>query len=259
MYIEGFDRFQFHFEPRNGWMNDPNGLIYFQGKYHVFFQYYPHAPRWGPMHWGHAVSDDLIHWEELPIALFPNMEYENDGGCFSGSAIVKDGRLYLFYTSVSRELGQTQSVAYSDDGLYFTKYSGNPVILENPLGFRDFCDPKVTYMDDTYYMVVGSGDEYSGKVLLFNSNDLFHWAYVGVLFAGNAYAHCIDRPEWCVDFYAPQTFSDGNRRIMIGWMYHWGKEARKGVPMPERSRFPEKFVLWMGIFIIFPYGSRDLF
>ena len=78
-------------------------------------------PKWGPMHWGHAVSDDLLHWKELPIALYPDMPYENGGGCFSGSALEKDGRLYLMYTSVSKERGQTQSMAISEDGAHFTK------------------------------------------------------------------------------------------------------------------------------------------
>ena len=80
-------RFTFHFEPHKGWMNDPNGLIYYQGRYHAFFQHNPHEPVWGPMHWGHAVSQDLLHWEELPIALFPDQPYEDDKGCFSGSAV----------------------------------------------------------------------------------------------------------------------------------------------------------------------------
>lgn len=261
-------RFRFHFEPKKGWMNDPNGLIFYRGQYHAFFQHNPYAPRWGQMHWGHAVSRDLIHWEELPIALYPDQEYENSGGCFSGSALEKDGCLYLFYTSVSHDRNQTQSVAFSSDGVHFTKYSGNPVIPENPLGYPDFRDPKVTLIDGTYYMVVGTGDRDSGKVLLFTSADLLRWEYVGILFEGAEYAPCIEcpdffkldskyvlmfskinekerathfvagdftdgkltnytvsRPEWGIDFYAPQTFSVNSRRIMIGWMYHWGKEA----------------------------------
>lgn len=281
-----FQRFQFHFEPEKGWMNDPNGLIFFQGRYHVFYQHYPYAARWGQMHWGHAVSDDLVHWEKLPIALYPDMEYENDGGCFSGSAVEKDGRLYLFYTSVSHGLGQTQSVAYSDDGLHFTKYVDNPVIRKNPTNSEDFRDPKVTCIDGTYYMVVGSGDENCGRVLLFTSDDLLRWSYVGVLFQGDAYAHCIEcpdffklgdryvlmfskvnekerstvfvvgdfvdgqlvnytisRPEWGVDFYAPQTFTDGNRRIMIGWMYHWGKEAPAHCPFAGALSIPRELKL----------------
>ena len=173
-------------------MNDPDGLVFFRGRYHIFYQHYPHAPRWGQMHWGHAVSTDLIHWEELPIALYPDMPYEDDGGCFSGSAVVKDDRLYLFYTSVSHELGQTQSVAYSDDGVNFRKYEDNPVISRNPLGAVDFRDPKVTLINGVYHMVVGSGDAETGKVLLFLSEDLLHWDYSGVLFEAAGFGPCIE-------------------------------------------------------------------
>lgn len=281
-----FQRFQYHFEPQKGWMNDPNGLVYFRGRYHAFFQHYPNDSKWGQMHWGHAVSDDLLHWEELPIALYPDRDYENDGGCFSGSAVEKDGRLYLFYTSVSHELGQTQSVAWSDDGVHFEKYEGNPVIRANPTGAPDFRDPKVTNIDGTWYMVVGSGDGSEGRVLLFRSEDLLRWNYVGVLFVGAEYAHCIEcpdffkmgdkyvlmfskigeqerstifvvgdfregklvnytlsRPEWGPDFYAPQSFFDGRRRIMIGWMYHWGKEAPEGCPFAGALSVPRELTL----------------
>ena len=267
-------------------MNDPNGLICFRGQYHAFFQHYPHAPRWGQMHWGHAVSDDLIHWQELPIALYPDMDYENDGGCFSGSAVEKDGRLYLFYTSVSHELKQTQSVAWSDDGIHFTKYAGNPVIRENPVGSADFRDPKVSCIDGTYYMAVGSGDENTGRVLLFTSENLLSWSYVGILFEAEGFGPCIEcpdffkmgdryvlmfsrinmqerstyfvvgdfvdgklvnhtisRPEWGRDFYAPQTFEADSRRIMIGWMYHWGKEAPDGCSFAGALTIPRELRL----------------
>lgn len=279
-------RFQYHFEPKTGWMNDPNGLIFYKGQYHAFFQHYPHAPQWGQMHWGHAVSTDLIHWQEQDIALYPDMWYENDGGCFSGSAVEKDGRLYLFYTSVSHEQKQTQSVAYSDDGIHFTKYPGNPVIGKNPLGYPDFRDPKVTSIDGTWYMVVGTGCESTGKVLLFTSEDLLGWEYAGILFEGAEYGSCIEcpdffklgdkyvlmfskmneptrsthfvvgdfrdgrlvnytisRPEWGVDFYAPQTFQAGQRRIMIGWMYHWGKTAPQGCPFAGALSIPRELYL----------------
>ena len=288
-------RFRYHFEPKKGWMNDPNGLIYCRGQYHAFFQHNPKEPRWGPMHWGHAVSRDLIHWEELPIALYPDMDYENEGGCFSGSAVEMDGRLYLIYTSVSRELKQTQSVAFSDDGIHFTKYSGNPVIRVNPLGYPDFRDPKVTPIDGTYHMVVGTGNETSGKVLLFTSADLLQWEYAGVLFEGEEYAGCIEcpdlfrlgskyvlmfskiggkersthfvvgdlidgklvnytlsRPEWGIDFYAPQTFTDGTRSIMIGWMYHWGKEAPGGCEFAGALSIPRELSLQGGEIRNFP-------
>lgn len=284
--MESFPRFDYHFEPGCGWMNDPNGLIYYRGRYHAFFQHYPYAPHWGQMHWGHAVSDDLLHWEQLPVALYPDMEYENEGGCFSGSAVEKDGRLYLFYTSVSHSLGQTQSLAYSDDGLHFSKFSGNPIISSNPIGSSDFRDPKVTCIDGTYYMVVGTGDGQFGKVLLFTSEDLLDWSYVGILFEGREYAHCIEcpdffkmgnryvlmfskineterstifavgdfkdgkltnytisRPEWGLDFYAPQTFTDGQRRIMIGWMYHWGKTSPEGCSFAGAFSVPRELKL----------------
>ena len=288
-------RFQYHFEPKTGWMNDPNGLIFFRGQYHAFFQYNPYAPHWDRMHWGHAVSDDLIHWEEKPIALYPDQWYEDDGGCFSGSAVEKDGRLYLFYTSVSRELKQTQSVAYSDDGIHFTKYSGNPVIPVNPLGYPDFRDPKVTRIDDTWYMVVGTGDSSAGKVLLFTSEDLLSWDYVGILFEGAEFAHCIECPdffrlgekyvlmfskigeteratrfvigdfrdgklisdtiqcpEWGIDFYAPQTSQAGSRRIMIGWMYHWGKQAPEGCLFAGALTIPRQLRLTTAGITSFP-------
>lgn len=191
------DRLKYHFEPKNGWMNDPNGLVFFRGKYHAFFQHYPYAPKWGQMHWGHAVSADLIHWEELPIALFPDKPYENAGGCYSGSAVVKDDLLYLFYTSVSKELGQTQSVAISSDGVNFTKYSDNPVIKKNPVDSnKDFRDPKVTKIGDIYYMVCGSGKNHVGKILLFSSQNLLEWDYSGVLFSSKKHGSVLECPDF---------------------------------------------------------------
>ena len=190
------ERLKYHFEPRKGWMNDPNGLCWFNGRYHAFFQHYPHDTRWGPMHWGHAVSEDLIHWEELDIALYPDMPYENAGGCFSGSAVVKDGQLYLFYTSVSKELGQTQSCAVSRDGLHFEKLAQNPPIAAPPPeGSADFRDPKVNRIGDSWYMVCGSGRDGVGKVLLYRSEDLLCWDYVGVLYESEEYGPIIECPD----------------------------------------------------------------
>ena len=196
-------RLKNHFEPETGWINDPNGLCFFNGQYHAFFQHYPHAPKWGPMHWGHAVSDDLIHWQELPIALYPNMPYENYGGCFSGSALEKDGRLYLMYTSVSKERGQTQSMAMSEDGIHFTKLPENPVIPESPLDpeNKDFRDPKIFPYGDGYRMVCGAGQsglastDGLASVLLFRSDDLTHWTYVGPLFQSRDYGPVPECPD----------------------------------------------------------------
>ena len=186
----------YHFENKKGWMNDPNGLIWYKGEYHAFFQHYPFAPRWGQMHWGHATSKDLIHWTEHDIALFPDKDYENDGGCFSGSAIEKDGRLYLFYTSVSHEHGQTQSVAWSDDGFNFVKYEGNPIIKNSPLNTnKDFRDPKVFKYEDEYRMVVGAGAYNIAKILLFKSKDLLNWEYVGEILSDGRFGGVAECPD----------------------------------------------------------------
>ena len=88
-------RLGYHIMPKSGWINDPNGFSYFNGYYHIFYQHYPYAPEWGPMHWGHARSKDLVHWETLPIALTPG-DTEDKDGCFSGTGIVKDDTLYLW-------------------------------------------------------------------------------------------------------------------------------------------------------------------
>ena len=190
------ERLQYHFEPRKGWMNDPNGLCYFKGRYHAFFQHYPHAPQWGQMHWGHAVSEDLIHWEELPIALYPDQPYEDLGGCFSGSAVEKDGKLWLFYTSVSKALGQTQSAAVSEDGLHFTKLPENPLIPHfPPAGSEDFRDPKVSFLHGKWTMVCGSGKDGEGRILFFTSDDLIHWEDRGVLFADASCGPVLECPD----------------------------------------------------------------
>ena len=189
-------RLQHHFEPRKGWMNDPNGLVFFQEQYHAFFQHNPYGPIWNAMYWGHAVSDDLLRWEEQPLALVPDQWYENRGGCFSGSAIVKDDRLYLFYTGVSDELGQAQCVAWSGDGQHFEKYRHNPVIRQSPNGSADFRDPKVTKIGDTWYMVVGSGKDGVGSVLLYRSKSLLDWEYAGVLLEGAQYGRVIECPDF---------------------------------------------------------------
>ena len=98
-------RHEYHLTPPSGWMNDPNGFCHFGGRYHLFYQHYPKAPRWGRMRWGHAVSDDLVRWERLPIALKPDGFWDCALGCFSGSAVVQDDGMRLFYTGVS-PLGQ---------------------------------------------------------------------------------------------------------------------------------------------------------
>lgn len=178
-------------------MNDPNGLIEYKEQFHIFYQHNPYDTKWGPMHWGHAVSRDFVNWEELSIALRPDEEYEDDGGCFSGSAIEKDGRLYLFYTSVSKKYGQAQSVAFSDDGIHFEKYAGNPVIRGFPNGFAtgEFRDPKVFRYDGEYRMIVGTVFEGRGRIVMYKSADLLDWKFDGVLYEAEDYENCIECPD----------------------------------------------------------------
>lgn len=193
-------RFSYHFEPNTGWMNDPNGLCFYKGQYHAFFQYNPHAPHWDTMHWGHAVSGDLVHWTQAKTALYPDQPYEDEGGCFSGSALEKDGKLHLFYTAVSHKMGQTQALATSLDGVLFEKHPNNPLIPQGPYCTPagrnpDFRDPKVFEAFGTYCMVVGSCEGSQGQILLYTSADLTSWEYRGVLYASDAFGGTLECPD----------------------------------------------------------------
>ena len=184
----------FHLSPRVGWMNDPNGFSYCKGAYHLFYQYYPYDSVWGPMHWGHAVSRDLLHWDYLPAALAPDTAYDKDG-CFSGSALeLPDGRQLLMYTGVVKEPRtdggfqdiQTQCIVIGD-GRDYEKYQQNPVLDGGDLpegGSRnDFRDPKLWMEEDgTYRCVVGNctGDK-DGRILLYKSEDGIHWDFLSIL------------------------------------------------------------------------------
>jgi len=185
VYHEAY-RPQVHFSPKEKWTNDPNGMVYYKGIYHLFFQYYPDSTVWGPMHWGHATSKDLIHWRQEPIALFP----DSLGYIFSGSAVIdynntsgfgKNGvaPLVAIFThhdpkgeSSNRNDFQNQSLAYSlDNGKSWTKYSGNPV-LASP-GIKDFRDPKVMWYAPArkWIMTLATKD----RITFFSSPDLKHW------------------------------------------------------------------------------------
>lgn len=176
----------FHFTPPQMWMNDPNGMVFHNGEYHLFYQHYPDSTIWGPMHWGHAVSKDLIHWEHLPIALYP----DSLGYIFSGSAVFDRNNtsglgttdkpplvaIFTYHSPEKMDAGrkdfQTQGLAYSlDHGRTWEKYAGNPV-LKSP-GIADFRDPKVFWHADTkkWIMVLAVRD----RVELFRSEDLKVW------------------------------------------------------------------------------------
>ncbi len=195
-----FSDLKYHYRPAKGWINDPNGLVYFKGYYHVFYQHSPNYEKpWNePMHWGHTRTTDFLDWEELPVALYPDNSYDNDG-CWSGTATVKDDTLFLIYTSVHSdsevEKKQTISVAYSKDGINFEKYEKNPVIECYPDdGGPDFRDPAVCLIDRTYYCVIATGNPQSktARLLLYKSNNLFDWEYEGIMaeWKNCRYAEC---------------------------------------------------------------------
>ena len=182
----GKHRPQIHFTPKANWMNDPNGMLYYNNTYHLFFQYYPDSTVWGPMHWGHATSKDLIYWKEEEIALYP----DSLGYIFSGSAVAdvqntsgfgKDGvvplvAIFTHHDPKGEKTGtttyQNQSIAYSlDEGKTWTKYKGNPV-LKNP-GIKDFRDPKVMWHEESkkWIMTLATLD----RISFYSSLNLKDW------------------------------------------------------------------------------------
>lgn len=185
-------RLGYHIMAPANWINDPNGLVQYKGEYHVFYQHHPYNENWGPMHWGHVKSKDLVHWEHLPIALAPGGACDSDG-CFSGSAVDNNGELTLIYTGhnyIDKEKDifyQNQNIAVSTDGVTFHKIAENPVIPEPPTdSIHHFRDPKVWKHKDSWYMVVGNSTKDNvGRVILYRSPDLRKWSYIGVLAQGN--------------------------------------------------------------------------
>ena len=213
-------RLHYHFMPQAYWMNDPNGLVFFDGYYHVFYQHHPYSPDWGPMHWGHARTKDFLLWEHLPIALAPSEDYDRDG-CFSGSAVVDQGALYLFYTGhrvVQGRAIQVQCRAASLDGLTFVKDPLNPLIRQHPPeGSCDFRDPKVWKHGGTWFMALGSGKDGIGRVLLYRSSDLSHWEYVGVFAESDGTQGTI--------WECPDVFRLGEKHVLV--VSPIGREPRR--------------------------------
>jgi len=173
----------YHFTPPANWMNDPNGLICWQGTYHMFYQYNPYEAVWGNIHWGHASSPDLLHWRHHPIALSPDADGADAGGCFSGCAVDDGGRATLIYTGVFPE---TQCLARStgNDLLTWKKHP-RPVIPAPPegLALEGFRDPCVWKEGPAWRMALGSGLRgQGGAVLLYGSQNLTEWQYLGILY-----------------------------------------------------------------------------
>ncbi len=184
-----------HLKAPGDWINDPNGFIFYKGEYHLFYQYFPCAPHWGTMHWGHAVSDDLIHWKHLGVAIYPSKKYDGNGA-FSGSAIERDGMLWLYYTAV-QYLGidpenvhhadasgclQSQVLLISEDGRTFDNLNHKmqviPPFIDSKLADAHDCrDPKVWQQENRWYMTLGSTNRktHTGVLLVMESRDGISW------------------------------------------------------------------------------------
>ena len=216
---------EYHLLPQHNWMNDPNGPIWWKGQYHLFYQLNPHAAVWGDMHWGHAVSPDMVHWKHEPIALAPTPGGADSEGCFSGSAVAFDGKPAFIYTGVqnappsdstirdgSDKLRETQMLAIAeDDKLLHWKKQEAPIIANPPQGMMvtGFRDPCPWQEGDTWYLGLGSGErEVGGCVLLYRSRDFHHWEFLHKLTQGKpngkvAVNPCDSGEMWeCPDFFA---------------------------------------------------------
>ena len=201
----------YHFTPLYGWMNDPNGMVYKDGEYHLYFQYNPYGSKWGNMHWGHAVSKDLVHWENLD----PAIARDPVGHIFSGSSVVdkkntagfgKDA-IIAIYTNNSVNHDEVQCIAYSNDnGRTFTKYEGNPVLTPFD-GLKDFRDPKVFWYEKgkCWYMIVSADKE----MRLYKSKNLKKWNYVSAFGKGIGQQPC---QYECPDFF--QLPVNGDKKKM---------------------------------------------
>lgn len=205
---------EIHFTPERNWMNDPVGLIRYQGYYHLFYQYFPYEKRWGTMHWGHAVSKDLVSWRHLPIALYPS-RLEDCNGCFSGSAAQDGGKMYLYYTGVRYDKVSPDNIHESENGLFtscqlgiaspdgFTFDSHEkklliPAFTDPKLGSRVHTrDPKVWKDSDGWHMVLGSQYERqgqsAGQLLFYESRDGWTWSFQNrCLLPGEVMVECPD-------------------------------------------------------------------
>lgn len=201
----------YHFTPLYGWMNDPNGMVYKDGEYHLYFQYNPYGSKWGNMHWGHAVSKDLVHWEHLD----PAIACDPVGHIFSGSSVIDKkntagfgkNAIIAIYTNNSVNHDEVQCIAYSNDnGRTFTKYEGNPVLTPFD-GLKDFRDPKVFWYEKgkCWYMIVSADKE----MRLYKSKNLKKWNYVSAFGKGIGQQPC---QYECPDFF--QLPVNGDKKKM---------------------------------------------
>ncbi|MCF2626345.1 sucrose-6-phosphate hydrolase [Fusobacterium perfoetens] len=231
---------KFHIEAEKGLVNDPNGLIFWKGEYHVFYQLNPKSCEHTFKNWAHIKSKDLINWEKLPIALAPTDWFDKDG-CYSGSAIEKDGKLYLMYTGNVKNNGVRESyqcLAVSEDGISFKKLG--PVIHNNdiPKGYtRHFRDPKLLRKNGKFYVVLGAQREnLTGTILLYSSKDLFTWKFEQEIIKGE-FGYMCECPDYYevnkqgVLIFSPQGLTANgilyNNRYQSGYILRNIKETEK--------------------------------
>jgi beta-fructofuranosidase len=227
------NRPQFHLLPAANWMNDPNGPIFWKGRYHMFFQYNPHAAVWGDMHWAHALSPDMVHWQHLPIALAPTKGGPDQEGCFSGSAIVFEGVPTFLYTGIKsvpakeatlrggqHNFRETQCLATSTDPELKTwQKLPQPVLPAPPPGLdiTGFRDPCLWQHGDLWYMGIGSGIRHKGGcVLLYRSRDLRQWEYLHPLASGDWNGKTEGDPVDSGEMWeCPDFFPLGGKHVLI--------------------------------------------
>lgn len=220
---------QYHFSPFINWMNDPNGLCFYKGYYHMFYQKNPFEQIWGSMYWGHAVSRDLVHWVHLPIALEPQQEILKDGniigGAFSGSAYVKDGELKILFTrdledkNHEKSAKQWQVTVSGKDGIHFENEEEVVPAFSVEGASENFRDPKVTKINGSWYMVLGSQVNKKAAILLYKSEDLKEWKYLHPLI--------IEEDENIEAFECPDFFFlDGKYVVTGAWMSYKDEYGR---------------------------------
>jgi beta-fructofuranosidase len=178
----------YHFTAESGWINDPNGPIHVNGEYHVFYQHNPFGDEWGTIHWGHSKSKDLVHWEHLPLALYPSLD-QGEEHCFSGCTVMVGGKPAILYTSIgpgerNARTGAQQWLAFgSDDLIHWEKSPVNPILkpeIHGDMDIEEWRDPYVWEMDGSWFMVCGGTHNNRGCAVLYRSNDLLSWEFLGI-------------------------------------------------------------------------------
>lgn len=212
---------QFHFLPPANWMNDPNGFIQWGSTYHLFYQYNPYAPIHEDMHWGHAASDDLVHWRHLPVALAPTPGGPDSRGCWSGVTVDDHGTPTIIYSGAVGPR-QRACIATSSDGLLtWRKEPNNPVIPEPPAGLDliEYRDHSVWHEPDGWYQVMGAGiRDAGGTALLYHSNDLRQWEYLHPLCLSGQ--HDPDNIMTASMWECPDFFALGDRHVLVASLWN---------------------------------------